>query len=229
MKRFPAVIALLMIALVLAGSTGGCRKSKATSPTPAVTTGTQQVTTASTSPAPAATAGSTAVSASTTTRAKTTTPAAAAAATSSTTTAMLTTTARDTTTAAQTPPVTSTTAAPVISNTSPPMISTTTPPATTTQTTTTATAPPPTSPNTVQVGMRGYVFLPSNITIKVGDTVIWTNSDTVAHTVTGPGFDSGSIVPGQTYQRTFGTPGTISYQCSIHALYFSMVGTIVVQ
>ncbi|MGI0065606.1 MAG: cupredoxin domain-containing protein, partial [Nitrosotalea sp.] len=66
-------------------------------------------------------------------------------------------------------------------------------------------------------------FDPQESTIKVGTTVVWTNNDSAAHTVTSgspsdttPGgqFDSGLIKPGKTFQQAFTAVGTTSYFCT---------------
>ncbi|MDE1861729.1 MAG: cupredoxin domain-containing protein [Thaumarchaeota archaeon] len=67
-------------------------------------------------------------------------------------------------------------------------------------------------------------FDPSNISVKNGTTVIWTNKDNTAHTVTsgdpsaGPSgqFDSGLIKPGDTFKHAFTAVGTTDYFCTIH-------------
>ncbi len=68
-------------------------------------------------------------------------------------------------------------------------------------------------------------FDPQESKVKVGTTVIWTNNDNAAHTVTSgnpsdttPGgqFDSGLIKPGKTFQQTFTAAGTTPYFCTIH-------------
>lgn len=79
----------------------------------------------------------------------------------------------------------------------------------------------------VNVGMGPSYFTPSQITVNVGDTVVWQNTDGMAHTVTSydGAFDSGTMQPGAVYSRTFTTPGTYSYRCVFHP---GMVGTITV-
>lgn len=54
--------------------------------------------------------------------------------------------------------------------------------------------------------------------VKVGDTVRWTNDDTMAHTVTSTDeeFDSGFLIPGQTFTYTFNEPGEFEYLCTPH-------------
>lgn len=82
-----------------------------------------------------------------------------------------------------------------------------------------------TTPGTVSVDIQGYAFNPSTITIPAGTTVIWTQMDSTDHTVTGSGFDSGTLSQGQTFRRTFYDAGTYSYSCSIHP---TMIGTVIV-
>ena len=78
------------------------------------------------------------------------------------------------------------------------------------------------------VDLKNLAFAPASITIKVGDTVTWTNSDSMTHTVTGDKseFDSGNLDSGKTFSFTFKTAGTFTYHCTIHP---SMTGTVVVQ
>jgi plastocyanin len=69
------------------------------------------------------------------------------------------------------------------------------------------------------VTMKNIKFNPSKVTIKKGQTVVWTNNDTVGHDVTSDGFksgDPGGIEPGKTFQHKFPKQGTFKYQCSVH-------------
>jgi len=67
-------------------------------------------------------------------------------------------------------------------------------------------------------------FSPASITINVGDTVEWTNTDTAAHTVTagspadGPSgtFDSSLVMADASYAFTFEEAGTFNYFCMVH-------------
>jgi len=73
----------------------------------------------------------------------------------------------------------------------------------------------------VTIDMKNIAYLPAAATATVGDVVVWTNSDTVAHTVTktggpGPNFDSGTISVGGTFSQTVKAPGKIDYVCTIH-------------
>lgn len=77
------------------------------------------------------------------------------------------------------------------------------------------------------VTIAGFAFSPKTVTVNVGDTVTWTNNDTVTHTATSAGnFDTGSIGGGATKSVTFQKAGTFAYVCSIHS---SMTGTVVVR
>lgn len=87
----------------------------------------------------------------------------------------------------------------------------------------------PSSPQTFNIVISGFAFNPSSLTINKGDIVVWTNQDSVAHTVTsdsGSELSSSQISTGTTYSHTFNTAGTYNYHCSIHT---SMKGTITVQ
>ena len=83
----------------------------------------------------------------------------------------------------------------------------------------------------ITIDMRNIQFLPKSARVEVGDTVLWKNSDSVAHTVTkqsgpGPKFDSGTIAPGGTFTYTFKRPGKIDYLCTIHP---NQTGTLTVK
>ncbi len=70
------------------------------------------------------------------------------------------------------------------------------------------------------VDIKNYKFIPDFITIKKGDTVTWTNSDNVVHTVksvTGE-IDSGIIAPGKEYKYEFNISGPYEYYCSVHPI-----------
>lgn len=89
------------------------------------------------------------------------------------------------------------------------------PPATSTAPSTSGSSSAPAA-NATAVTIANFAFTPGEVTIKAGDTVTWTNNDTVAHTVTGNGFDSGSIPQGGTYSHTFDTAGSFDYHCTFH-------------
>ena len=79
----------------------------------------------------------------------------------------------------------------------------------------------------------GSCFLPSEVTIGVGETVTWVNDSTTIHTVTSGNpddgfdgiFDSGIIMGEDTFSHTFTEAGQYEYFCSIHPW---MQGTVMV-
>ena len=66
------------------------------------------------------------------------------------------------------------------------------------------------------VTIANLAFSPATVTIKVGDTVTWTNNDSVPHTVTGTGWDLGQVAPGASVSHKFDTAGSFDYHCTIH-------------
>ena len=98
------------------------------------------------------------------------------------------------------------------------------------------------------ISIEDFTFGPSNVTILVGDEVVWTNVGPSDHTTTSDAgmWDSGTLTApagydddggggggtsynvaaaDECYVRTFDEPGTYKYHCSFHP---SMRGTIVV-
>lgn len=71
-------------------------------------------------------------------------------------------------------------------------------------------------------------FEPGTISVQLGTTVVWKNTDASAHTVTSRTgvFDSGVMGPEEEFQFTFESQGTFEYYCKIHPV---MVGGIQVQ
>jgi len=82
-------------------------------------------------------------------------------------------------------------------------------------------------------GCEPECFIPNTVTIGVGETVTWENTDTAAHTATSGGggdgpsgiFDSSLIMAGGSYSVTFDEAGTIPYFCMVHPW---MEGTVIV-
>jgi len=86
----------------------------------------------------------------------------------------------------------------------------------------------PAAGGTVAVSMKNIQFVPKSVTAKVGQTVKWTNDDSVDHNVTatsGETFKSNTFGQGATYSHKLAKAGTIKYVCTIHP---GMEGTIVV-
>jgi amicyanin len=70
------------------------------------------------------------------------------------------------------------------------------------------------------VPIANYAYDPATLTVTVGDTVTWTNEDTVPHTVTtssGPvALNSPNLSKGQSWSFTFTVAGTYLYYCAVH-------------
>ncbi len=106
-------------------------------------------------------------------------------------------------------------------------------------------------PNTVDMpvgsGIPGceendMCYTPTHLTVHVGDTVTWINSDgSIPHTVTagwpdsdsigtdypgGHGFDSDFMPGGATFEHTFEEPGEYDYFCLLHPW---MIGSVTVE
>lgn len=79
-----------------------------------------------------------------------------------------------------------------------------------------------------QVTIKNFAFSPASMTIKVGESVTWTNQDSPTHSIAADKgeFKSGDMTTGATYSFKFDKAGTYPYHCIIHP---SMTGTIVVQ
>lgn len=81
----------------------------------------------------------------------------------------------------------------------------------------------------MQITISDFKFAPDTITIPVGTKVIWTNKDSVGHTVTGDdtsGPLKADLIPqGKTFEYTFDKAGTYAYHCTPHPF---MKATIIV-
>jgi plastocyanin len=79
-----------------------------------------------------------------------------------------------------------------------------------------------TAPDEVEI--TDFAFAPSEIHVRTGTEVTWTNTDPAPHTVTADGaFDSGTLDPKAAFSFRFDTAGTFSYACLIHP---TMRGTV---
>ena len=94
-----------------------------------------------------------------------------------------------------------------------------------------AAAPKPAAPRPVsrvrKTTIKNISYMQPKITIPVGTTIEWTNSDPLPHTVTATdkSFSSGLIQPGKTYRHTFTKAGTFNFYCIPHTF---MKGAVVV-
>jgi plastocyanin len=81
---------------------------------------------------------------------------------------------------------------------------------------------------TSAVNIQNSAFAPTSVTVKVGDTITWTNRDAFSHTSTSDtgAWDTGVIIAGASRSVTFTSAGTFAYHCSIHSF---MKATVIVQ
>ena len=71
----------------------------------------------------------------------------------------------------------------------------------------------------VSVGMDDIKFVPEEISVDVGQRIVWTNNEAVPHNVTareGADFASDTLQQGETFEHTPSEAGTIDYFCTIH-------------
>lgn len=82
----------------------------------------------------------------------------------------------------------------------------------------------------VHVNIVGNSFLPRNVTIQLGDTVIWTNNNQGVHNVVANGgsFSSGPPDDDFTFSHTFTSGGEFDYHCQVHQ-FMGMTGSVIVQ
>jgi len=90
-----------------------------------------------------------------------------------------------------------------------------------------------------------HQFSPREVTVKVGESVMWKNSSNDVHTVTADPsrvkmkenvslpagakpFHSSELQPAKTYQHTFTVAGTYKYVCTLHE-DGGMTGTVIVK
>jgi plastocyanin len=79
--------------------------------------------------------------------------------------------------------------------------------------------------NSGEVAVADNSFTPASVKVAVGDSVTFENEGAIPHTVTGDGFDSGSLAPGDTFTFEASEAGSFSYVCTFHP---GMQGTIAV-
>jgi plastocyanin len=73
-------------------------------------------------------------------------------------------------------------------------------------------------PATHTVTIDASRYEPEQLTVQVGDTVVWVNKDLVAHTATSQmgDFDSGLIAPGKSWKYRSKRAGEFAYTCTYH-------------
>jgi plastocyanin len=83
----------------------------------------------------------------------------------------------------------------------------------------------PAAAATHTISMKNLSYNPSSLDVAVGDTVVWSNDESVSHSVSGTAMESPEILPGAKYSFTFSSAGTYDFHCRFHP---DMVGKIVV-
>ncbi|MEK6760701.1 MAG: cupredoxin family copper-binding protein [Nanoarchaeota archaeon] len=79
------------------------------------------------------------------------------------------------------------------------------------------------------IDVQDFAFQTPELTINVGDTIIWTNFDSVSHTVTsdsGNELNSEYLSTDENFAHTFTEAGTFDYHCIPHP---NMKGKIIVR
>ena len=83
------------------------------------------------------------------------------------------------------------------------------------------------APQVHRVAIQGMQFVPAELTVSAGDTIVWVNEDVVPHTATAPGrFDSGVIQSKAEWRYVVAGSGTIAYTCTMHP---TMTATLAVR
>jgi plastocyanin len=95
------------------------------------------------------------------------------------------------------------------------------------------------APKTRMVEIRGMEFHPAELTVAVGDTVVWINRDIVPHTATAGGdggdggggekhqkWDTGTLTQDKTGRYVAQRAGVVRYSCVFHP---TMHGTLTVR
>src|ERR671922_695114 len=80
---------------------------------------------------------------------------------------------------------------------------------------------------TKTVKITATAFSPASVTIKTGDAIKWSNTDTKAHQVVANNgaFASPTIAAGRSWTHTFNTAGTYRYHDALHP---ALTGRVVV-
>ena len=82
----------------------------------------------------------------------------------------------------------------------------------------------------ITVTIDNFTFSPNELTVKVGDTVTWTNHDDIAHGIASSNnaFAKSKVIDtDDSYSFKFTAPGTYQYFCYLHPNV--MVGSIIVE
>jgi plastocyanin len=77
----------------------------------------------------------------------------------------------------------------------------------------------------IQVTIKNLKFMPPEVSVPVGTTVVWVNNDDEPHTVTAQQkqFKSKPLDKNDTFSVAFDKPGEYHYFCSIHPFMIGVV------
>ena len=80
----------------------------------------------------------------------------------------------------------------------------------------------------VVVNIKNLTLIPETVTITVGQTVRWTNSDDRDYLLVArdQSFNSGNLRPKEKFEHKFTEAGSVEYGCAIHP---RLIGTVVVK
>jgi len=74
------------------------------------------------------------------------------------------------------------------------------------------------------IAIDNFTFAPQELTLKVGDSVTWTNHDDIPHTIVSAGkFRSKTLDTDGTFSFTFTAAGDYKYFCSLHPHMTGMI------
>jgi plastocyanin len=75
-----------------------------------------------------------------------------------------------------------------------------------------------------KVIIDNFTFGPAQLTVKIGDTVTWTNHDDIPHTVVSAGkYRSKAMDTDDSFSFTFTSAGDYKYFCSLHPHMTGMI------
>jgi len=69
-----------------------------------------------------------------------------------------------------------------------------------------------------KIEIKDKKYAPAKLTIKAGQTVVWTNRDDSDHTIIADdgSFKSGDLSPGESFKFTFKKKGKFKFHCKYH-------------
>jgi plastocyanin len=76
----------------------------------------------------------------------------------------------------------------------------------------------------IKVTIDNFTFTPAELTLKVGDSITWTNHDDIPHTIVSAGkFRSKALDTDDSFTFTFTAAGDYRYFCSLHPHMTGMI------